>query len=83
MATYTLFPIAPSEREYVLDGPSGNAFVIMKTTTQLISQAARAFGLSGDTIDKLCKEYRDKATAGDYENLLEVTQSYVDFVWIK
>ena len=48
-----------------LSGEDGNAFAIMARA----KQAARRAGVSSDDI----KDYLDKATAGDYNDLIQVT----------
>lgn len=55
----------------VVKGPiDGNAFAIMGAVTKALKRA----GL----VDKVA-EYRTKAMAGDYNNLLAVSMEYVDF----
>jgi len=53
-----------------LIGQDGNAFVILG----LCQQAARRAKWSPDEI----KSFRDKAMAGDYDNLLRVVEDHFD-----
>ena len=53
-----------------LVGEDGNAFAIMGRVAGALKKA----GYSKEEIDI----YRDKATSGDYDNLLRVTMEYVD-----
>jgi len=53
-----------------LIGEDGNAFSILGRVTG----AMRRAGVSKEII----KEYHNKATEGDYDNLLKVTMDYVD-----
>lgn len=59
------------QKKPVVKGPvDGNVFVVMGAVTRALKRAGQA--------DKV-KEYREKATAGDYNNLLRVSMEYVDF----
>lgn len=51
-----------------LVGEDGNAFAIMGRVTM---------GLRRAGLEHLVKEYRDAATAGDYDNLLQVSMRYI------
>lgn len=53
-----------------LDGPDGNAFVILGTVTN----ALRAAGNDGSIISG----YLSEARSGDYEHLLAVTNAYIE-----
>lgn len=52
-----------------LIGHDGNAFFILGTVKKALVKAG---------MDKEAKEFMEKATAGDYDNLLRVVMSYVD-----
>lgn len=52
-----------------LIGEDGNAFLIIGKVLKALKRAG---------LEHLCKEYTDKATSGDYDNLLAVTMEYVD-----
>lgn len=54
-------------------GPSGNAYCVMGA----VADALRRNG-KGD----LVSEYRQRATSGDYENLLAVSEEYVNIMRI-
>ncbi len=54
-------------------GPSGNAYCVMGA----VADALRRNG-KGD----LVAEYRRRATSGDYENLLAVSEEYVNIMRI-
>lgn len=53
-----------------LIGEDGNAYAIMGRVTKALRRA----GYGPEVI----KEYRDKATSGDYDNLLRVTMEYAE-----
>lgn len=53
-----------------MNGPMGNAFGVMGLT----KRALMAAGADRE----YCAEYTQKAMAGDYDNLLEVTREYAD-----
>ena len=53
------------EVEVEVEGVNANAFAILGT----VSRAMKKAGITDQDI----KEYRDKATSGDYNNLLKVT----------
>ena len=53
-----------------LIGENGNAFMVMG----LVSKALRKAGAD----DEYVNEYLNKATSGDYDHLLGVSQEYVD-----
>jgi hypothetical protein len=53
-----------------LIGEDGNSYSVMGATTR----AMRRAGVSKEVID----EYKEKAMAGDYNNLLAVTMEYVE-----
>lgn len=55
--------------KYTLEGVDGNAFAVMG----YVRNALKAEGI-GDLIT----EYTEKATAGDYDNLLRVSMEYLD-----
>lgn len=52
-----------------LTGNDGNAMSIMSR----VSRALKAHGLAAETV----QDFRDEATAGDYDNLLRVVQKWV------
>lgn len=54
---------------YTLEGVDGNAFAIMGYTT-------RALRNTGNM--KLIGQMREEATAGDYDNLVQVCMKYID-----
>lgn len=60
------------EVELHLSEEDGNAFAIMGRAIK----AMRRAGLSSEEI----KAYRDEATSGDYDNLLQVTMRYFSCV---
>ena len=64
-------PLVDATVIYAPRGESGNAFWIMGATIRELRNAGR-----GDLVG----EYTAKATAGDYENLLAVTRSFVNLV---
>lgn len=51
-------------------GEDGNAFIIMG----IVTKALRHAGASPKHIEK----YKKEAMSGDYDNLLQVTMTYVD-----
>jgi hypothetical protein len=53
-----------------LSGENGNAFVIIGKVERALSQN----GYSSEVI----KEFKEKATDGDYDNLLRVCMEYVN-----
>lgn len=55
-----------------LVGTDGNAFAILSK----VEKAMRDAGVEEDAI----KVYHMQATAGDYDNLLSVTQDWVDVI---
>lgn len=55
--------------KYSLVGIDGNAFYIIG----YVIRALKREGLS-----KLCSNYKNEATSGDYENLLVVSMKYLD-----
>jgi hypothetical protein len=59
----------------MLDGEDGNAFAILGRVTK----AMRRAGLTAEQI----AEYRDAATSGDYDHLLQVTMQWVDCIAIR
>jgi hypothetical protein len=58
--------------EVALIGHDGNAFAIMGKVIQALKNA----GMTEDEI----KRYKDEATSGDYNNLLAVTNEWVNIV---
>lgn len=54
-----------------LDGPDGNAFVVL-------GRVRKALTLAGVTKQEI-EDFTDEATTGDYENLLRVCASWVSF----
>ena len=61
---------APTTKPEVELADKANAFMI-------INRASRALLQSGADKEYINK-YREKATAGDYDNLLRITMKYVD-----
>jgi hypothetical protein len=64
---------APAGREKPkvrLVGEDGNAFAIMGRVSKALKEA-------GYTPDEI-KQYREEATAGDYNHLLMVTQEWIE-----
>lgn len=57
------------EEKFSLIGVNGNAFCVMGYVRRALKQS----GLS-DRVD----EYTEKATSGDYNNLLAVSMEYID-----
>jgi hypothetical protein len=53
-----------------LSGPDGNAFAIMGKAVQAMKKA--------EVPEETIAQYRKEATSGDYQNLLKVTEEYVD-----
>jgi hypothetical protein len=58
-----------------LVGEDGNAFSIMG---RVIKAMQRQLRLPPQELEALEKEYRERATSGNYDNLLRVTVEYVD-----
>jgi len=56
--------------EVQLSGQDGNAFMIMGLTVKALRRA----GVSQEEID----QYRDEATSGDYDHLLQTTMRWVE-----
>jgi hypothetical protein len=54
-----------------IDGPDGNAFVILGRTKRALTEA-------GASIDE-CNKFMAEATSGDYEHLLNVVSDWVMF----
>lgn len=54
-----------------LAGPDGNAFCVMAKVTQALRRNGH---------EDLVEPYKTEAMAGDYDNLLAVTDKYVDVV---
>jgi hypothetical protein len=52
-----------------LVGEDGNAFAIMGRTVKALRKADQS---------DLVSEYHERATSGDYDNLLQVTMEYVE-----
>ena len=77
------FPLHLDHLLYNLNGPMGNAFVIMGTTQNVRNQVMLAAGYSGAEIKVMIWEYLSKATSGNYENLLAVTKEYVLYNWYR
>lgn len=77
------FPIDLSHREYDLNGPKGNAFAVMGFVVSVIRQIGQAVDASTKEIKQHCEEYRKRATSGDYEHLLDVSNSYVKITWYR
>ncbi len=59
-----------SEKPVVRGPVDGNAFAIMGAVIRALKAAGQ-----GDKVP----EYTQKATSGDYDNLLRVSMEYVDF----
>jgi len=57
--------------EIDLSGPQGNAFYILGIVKKKMAQ-------NGVSVAELA-EFHKQATSGDYDNLLEVVHSWVDF----
>lgn len=55
-----------------LVGEDGNAFAIMGRAVKALKSAGYR---------EQAKEYQERATSGDYNNLLSVTLEYVDDAW--
>ena len=61
-----------ADQKPVVRGPvDGNAFAVMGA----VIRALRAAGRSEEEIS----DYRERATSGDYDNLLCISQEFVDF----
>jgi len=55
----------------IVKGPiDGNAYVVMGEVRRALKKAGQ-----GDKVD----EYTERATSGNYDNLLRVSMEYVDF----
>ena len=61
-------PITDETVVVEMRGPSGNAFCVMGAVVEALRRNGR-----GD----LVADYRKRATSGDYENLLKVSEEYV------
>lgn len=77
------FPINLKNRDYDLAGPNGNAFSVMGSVSNIIKQIGEVLALPKNEIELYLDEYRKKATSGDYEHLLKVSNEYVEFNWIR
>ena len=67
MSNETKEPITDETVVVEMRGPSGNAFCVMGA----VVEALRRNG------GNLVADYRKRATSGDYENLLKVSEEYV------
>lgn len=66
----------PNTDRPVVRGPvNGNAFAVMAA----VRQAIRNHFPNTVDADHLINEYTEKATSGDYHNLLAVSMEYADF----
>ena len=61
-----------TDLEVKLTGEDGNAFNILGKVTQALKE-----GGYSDLIEK----YEERATSGDYNNLLRITMDYVNIIW--
>jgi len=61
-------PITDETVVVEMRGPSGNAWAVMGAVAKALRENGR-----GD----LVAEYQKRATSGDYENLLKVSEEYV------
>ena len=61
-------PITDETVVVEMRGPSGNAYCVMGAVVEALRRNGR-----GD----LAAEYRKRATGGNYENLLKVSEEYV------
>ena len=61
-------PLTDETVTYEPAGPSGNAYWILGMTVRALKRSGHA--------DKV-EEYNQRATSGDYENLVKVTGEYV------
>ena len=61
-------PITDETVVVEMRGPSGNAYCVMGAVVEALRRNGR-----GD----LVAEYRKRATSGNYENLLKVSEEYV------
>jgi hypothetical protein len=68
MSNETKEPITDETVVVEMRGPSGNAFCVMGAVVEALRRNGR-----GD----LVADYRKRATSGDYENLLKVSEEYV------
>jgi len=59
-----------------LIGTDGNAFAIMGQ----VKKAMNRFYENRREADKHFEKYKEEATAGDYENLLQVTLKYCEVI---
>ena len=57
-----------------MSGPQGNAFFIMGAVTKALRR---------ESVDEeIIKQYMDECTAGDYDNLLAVTEQWVVLIQV-
>lgn len=75
-------PLDLKHRNYYLSGPEGNAFAIMATVKLIFNQFVSDECLTREEYTKLMGDYRTEALTGDYDNLIKVTNKYVQFNWI-
>jgi hypothetical protein len=54
----------------MLAGPTGNAYYILGATEHALASAG--------ALPEEVREYVERATSGDYDNLLAVTREYVE-----
>jgi hypothetical protein len=54
-------------------GPQGNAFYILGATIKSLRKA----GMEAEA-----EKYKEEATSGDYDHLLETTEAYVSVVFL-
>lgn len=72
-----LFPLNLEHHTYNLTGPDGNAYVILGSVSSIIKRTLRMLKAKSHEIEAVLETYREEATSGDYEHLLEVTKRYV------
>ena len=68
MSNETKEPITDETVVVEMRGPSGNAFCVMGAVVEALRRNGKG---------NLVADYRKRATSGDYENLLKVSEEYV------
>ena len=68
MSNETKEPITGETVVMEMRGPSGNAFCVMGAVVEALRRNGKG---------NLVADYRKRATSGDYENLLKVSEEYV------
>ena len=61
-----------------LIGSSDNAFNILSSVTLELRKYLIRVGETNERIEEITTQYKEEATSGDYENLLDVTSKWVE-----